>query len=147
VKYCRDLKFKLIDIGGVGILGRSEVEALASLPCLKFLDVKGCAMTDEAVAALSRCMTLKHLGVSWSDGLNDVLRVIGVNLSSLDLLTEMAETWLGVAENCPNLVYLKLYGVELNYSTEVPLNRGLKKRLKMLASLKVNDVSYRLGTD
>jgi hypothetical protein len=124
-------------------LGRSEIEALASLPRLKFLDVKLCTITEEAVAALSRCRKLKHLGVSWSDGLNDVLRVIGVNLSSLDLWTEMAETLMGVADYCPYLVYIKMNGCVLIEAAV----EGLVKRMKRLSSLKVDGMPYRLGTD
>jgi hypothetical protein len=65
-------------------------------------------MTDEAVSALSRCAKLKHLTIEWSDGLNEVLRVIGMNLSSLSLRKVTSETWLSVHMNCPNLEYLEL---------------------------------------
>jgi hypothetical protein len=108
-------------------------------PRLNFLDV--CELTDEAVSALSRCTKLRYLRIRWSDGLNDVLRAIGVNLVGLDLWDATAATCLVIAENCPNLEYLEMSG---DYSMVVMvgfLKDGLKKFLK------VNDESVRLGTD
>jgi hypothetical protein len=105
-------------------------------------------MTDEAVSALSLCRELKHLGVSWSDGLNDVLRVIGMKLSSLELRGATAEKLSYVAECCTNLEYLELHGYYLKDAVLVgSLNDGFKKRMKRLSSLKVNRVPVRLGTD
>jgi hypothetical protein len=124
-----------------------RINSLASLPPLKFLNIKN-EITDEAISYLSRCVTLKHLGVIWRDRMNDVFRAIGMNLSSLELRGVRGETWLGLAENCHNLEYLDLHGVGLDDQELVgSLNHGLKTRMKRLASFKVNLVPLRLGTD
>jgi hypothetical protein len=95
VECCRDLESFSLDVNGFE-LGRSDIEAIESLPRFRFLDLIRCKVADGAVSALSRCRKLKHLAIEWSDGLNDVLRAIGANLSSLEL-------W-----GAKDLVYLKL---------------------------------------
>jgi hypothetical protein len=148
VECCRDLVSFTI-CGDDLVLEPSDIKALASLPRLKFLDVINCGMEDEAVSALSQCRKLKHLGIECSDGLDDILRVIGMDLISLDIQSAAAEAWLGIVENCPNLEYIQLYGEELKDAVMIgSLNDGLKKRMKKrLASMKVNCVPVRLGTE
>jgi hypothetical protein len=51
------------------------------------------------------------------------------------------ETWLGVAENCPNLECEDLFGVHVVMMGS--LSDGLKKRMKRLSSLKVNCIPAR----
>jgi hypothetical protein len=144
---CRDLETVILSLRDLR-LESSDIKALASLPRLKFLDVGFCKMADEAFPSLSRCGKLKRLGISFGSGLNDVLRVIGMNLVSLDIQSAAAETWLGIAENCPTLKHVQLFGEELKDVGMVgSLNIGLKKRMKRLSSMKVNCVSVRLGTD
>jgi hypothetical protein len=69
----------------------SDIKALESLPRLKHLDIRSCKMTDEAVSKLSRWRRLKHLGISWGYGVNNVIRAIGMKLSSLFL--EVWDVW------------------------------------------------------
>jgi hypothetical protein len=129
-------------------LESSDIKAIASLPLLKFLDIRHCKMTDKAVSALSNCVQLKHLKISSCAGMNDVLRVIGMNLKGLGVRNAPAEVWLGAAENCPSLEYLVLNGGGLKDAVMVgSLNDGLKRRMKRLSSLKVNQKVMRLGTD
>jgi hypothetical protein len=148
-KVCRDIERITLDIGDEGLLlESSDFEAFASLPRLKYLDIKCCIMTEQAASFLSRCRQLKHLEISWSDGVNDVLRVIGKNLISLNVWGATCETWLGVIENCPNLVSLELDGEDLDSDVMMgSLNDVSKKRMKRLASLKVKSEAIRLGTD
>jgi hypothetical protein len=75
VEFYRDLESLSFDGDGFE-LGRSDIEAIASLPRLKFLDLGFCKMTNEAISALSGCRKLKKLRLLWNDGLNDVFRVI-----------------------------------------------------------------------
>jgi hypothetical protein len=95
-------------------------------------------MKNEAASALSRCSKLKHLGIGWSGGINDVIRVIGLNLSSFEVSDAAAATWLGVAENCHNLENLVLNGKGLMDRVMVEsLNHCLKDRMKGLSSMRV----------
>jgi hypothetical protein len=115
---------------------------------LKSLDIINCEMNNEAASGLSRCSKLKHRGIGWSGGINDVIRVIGLNLSSFEVSDAAAATWLGVAENCHNLENLVLNGKGLMDRVMVEsLNDCLKDRMKRLSSMKVNSVPVRLGTD
>jgi hypothetical protein len=54
---------------------------------------------------------------------------------------------MGVYASCPYLQYLRLYDHDIADVTLDSLNHGLKKKLKRLASLKMDDVPFRLGTD
>jgi Leucine-rich repeat (LRR) protein len=144
---CRDLETIILSLRDLR-LESSDTKALASLPRLKFLNVGFCKITEEAFSFLSRCGKLKRLGIECCDGLNDLLRVFGMNLVSLDIQSAAAETWLGIVENCPNLEYIQLYGKELKDVVMVgSLNDGLKKRMKRLVSMNVNLVPVRLGTE
>jgi hypothetical protein len=73
-----------------------------------------------AASALSRFRKLKHLGIVWSDGLVDVLRIAGAKLVSLNIfLIENTDVWQVVAENCPDLKYLRLSGRKLKNLVEL----------------------------
>jgi hypothetical protein len=80
--------------------------------------------------------------------LADVLPTIGRNLNSLRMWHANVEAWMTIHSFCPNLECLSIIDHDVDGETTLAsLNGGLKKRLKRLASLKVDDVSYRLGTD
>jgi hypothetical protein len=82
--------------------------------------------------------------------MNDILRVIWINLDSLDLWPDAtAETWLAIAEKCPFPHYLPLYEQNnaTNEETRKSMIKVLKLRLSRLASMKVNNSPLRLGTD
>jgi hypothetical protein len=71
-----------------------------------------------------------------------------MNLVSLNIQGAAAETWGEISDNCPNLEYVQLFGEELKDVGMVgSLNNGFKKRMKRLASMKVNQVPLRLGTE
>jgi hypothetical protein len=128
-------------------LQHSYIKALASLPRLKHLSVNGSIACD-AISSLSLLKGLKNLKICWDDDVADVLPVIGQNLISLALWNATAEAWMGIHTHCPNLQYLRLIDHEIDDGAIIAsLNRGLKKRLKRLASIKVDDEFYRLGTD
>jgi hypothetical protein len=150
VECCRDLESLTLSLGGVR-LESPDVEVLASLTRLKFLNFKSCRMTDAAVSALSQLRQLKTLGMRWRfgmrDGLNDVLRVIGGNLTGLIVWDTTGELCLDLAESCPNLEYFQIFVEYLDSAVIKSLNDGLKKKMKRLSSLKVNSKSLRLGTD
>jgi hypothetical protein len=113
----------------------SDIEALASLPRLKRLEIRGSADID-LIYSLSLLKGLRHLGMRWSEDLEDVLLVIGRNAVSLEVMGETAGAWQGV---------LDCHQIPEDFLAK--LNGGLKKRLKRLASLKVNRASISLGTD
>jgi Leucine-rich repeat (LRR) protein len=125
-------------------LKRSDIEAIASLPRLKSLNID-CEIADDAVSAISRCKGLKHLTLrSGSFDLTNIFSAIGGTLISLDYTSSTAflvETVDAIVEHCPNLQMLDLGDEELDV---VDL---LKGGLKKLAKLNVNGGSVRLGTD
>jgi Leucine-rich repeat (LRR) protein len=145
VECCRDIEeLSFTDNRDILYLKRSDIEAIASLPRLKSLNIDCWIENDDAVSALSRCKGLKHLALV--DGVFDlshILPVIGKNLVSLDYTSSTAflETVDAIVENCPNLQMLDLENEELD---AVDL---LKGGLKKLAKLNVNGGSVRLGTD
>jgi hypothetical protein len=103
------------------------MQNIASLPRLKNLKMgMDCVMAEGAMFGLSRCRSLIHLEIDWQDGLNDVLRVIGRKLS--------------------NLVLIRARGVREREERE-SIKQTLKNGLKILAKLKINGESVRLGTD
>jgi hypothetical protein len=93
---------------------------------------------------------LKHLSICWDDDVADVLPVIGQNLVSLEFWGATAEVWQ-VVYNFPNLqnLNMRISSVELGINPDIlaTLNGGLKKRLKRLASFRVDGSPVRLGTD
>jgi hypothetical protein len=58
-----------------------------------------------------------------------------------------AESLMIVYASCPNIQYLRLIDHDIADVTLDSLNHGLKKKLKRLASLKMDDVPFRLDTD
>jgi hypothetical protein len=81
-------------------LERSDIEALASLPRLKFEIDDLYVMPDDIIPSLSLLNGLKHLEIRWSEELANILPSIGRNLVSLNVRSATAETWLGIVENC-----------------------------------------------
>jgi hypothetical protein len=151
VECCRELEnFTLGDrTHWMGLEG-PDIKAISSLPRLRYLETRGYWMHVDAFFALGRFRQLKHLGVAWGEELSDILRTIGESLASLKIWGATVGAWLTIAENCrhlQNLQYLHLSGEDIDAGNLPVLNDGLKKRLRRLASLKVNDVSFRLGTD
>jgi hypothetical protein len=152
VENCREIEeMSFADWSGPGDveLKRSDIEAIASLPRLKSLNIDCWIENDDAVSILSRCRGLRHLDL-WpgSFALNDILPNIGRNLVSLDYnsSTSIMETVDSIVEHCPNLQMLSLGWFESddNKAAAVDaLNRGLKR----LSKLKLNHKSVRLGTD
>jgi hypothetical protein len=147
-KCCRDIESFYI-YGRRLRLEKTDVKAIASLPRLNYLNIRAVEMSSEALFALRKCGTLNHLVVGWSEGLIDLLKVIGADLAGLEISGATAEAWLGIHTNCPNLKYLNISGDDLKdeESMVAALNEGLKKRMQRLSKLKVNHESARLGTD
>jgi hypothetical protein len=147
---CRELE-KLTPSGAEDndVLSLYDIKIIASLPILKYLELRYCGVSVEAVAALSRCKSINHLSIRWRDGMSDVLRVIGRNLVSLFLCDEMnVEEIDGVVEFCPNLQYLEVSKGGMILAARVEeVKDTLKDGLKRLAKLKVNGACVRLGTD
>jgi len=127
-------------------LKRSDIEALASLPRLKNLNIYRDENPSDVISSLSSLKVLKCLGICWSDDVADVLPLIGPNLVSLELRETVAEAWQ-VVRDFPNLKYLQMRDHELCDDTLQSLNGGVKKRLKNLASFKIDEAAVRLGTD
>jgi hypothetical protein len=127
-----------------------DMKIIASLPRLKRLVIgEPCLINVGALSALTGCCQLNHLSIKWQPGLTDVIRVIGRNLFSLELLSMKSEGIDSIIEYCPNLQYLVLtaragkriivlQGIE-------KMKKDLKNGLKKLSSLKVNGTSVRLG--
>jgi hypothetical protein len=127
-------------------LKRSDIEALPSLPFLNSLEIRGNASID-MLYSLSLLKGLKHLGVNWSDELDEALPMIGGHLVSLAVRESKAEAWMAIYASCPKLQYLKFEVRDIAVNILATLIGGLRKRLKKLASLKVSGKSFRLGTD
>jgi hypothetical protein len=125
-------------------LKRSDIEALASLPNLTSLDIRGYAVI-KVLSSFVLLKGLKNLGMRWLEGLSDVLPIIGRNLLSFDVRYSEAEAWMAFYANCPNLQYLGDHHIAAG--TVDKLNSGLRKSLKKLASFKVGSGSVRLGTE
>jgi hypothetical protein len=53
---CRELETLII-------LRRSDIEAIASLPCLKELEINNIELSQEMISPLSRCKKLKNLSL------------------------------------------------------------------------------------
>jgi hypothetical protein len=149
VESCRDLERLILNVfDDEWKLVSSDIEAFASLPRLKYLDLRLCGLADEAVSTLSRFKQLNHLGIDWREGLIDVLQVIGKGLVSLELRDATAESCLGLYASCPNLQYMKLFGDNLKDEGMLgSLVKGFKKRMKRLGSVNVNYTAIRLGID
>jgi hypothetical protein len=64
---------------------------------------------------------------------------------SLELYRVTADTVKGILENCPSLQHVRLFGLVDDNARS--LENAIKDRLKRLASLKINGVAVRLGTD
>jgi hypothetical protein len=128
------------------VLQRSDIEALASLPRLNHLCTWNSVLSSDVLSSLPLLKGLKHLGIRWDENLAEILPVLGKKLVSLDINRATADAWMVLYESCPNLQYLRS-GTSLAEETLAALNGGLKKKMKRLASFKVNDVSVRLGTD
>jgi hypothetical protein len=79
-------------------LERSDIEALASLPRLKFEIDDLYVMSDDIIPSLSLLNGLKHLEIRWSEELANILPSIGRNLVRLNVRSATAETWLGIVE-------------------------------------------------
>jgi hypothetical protein len=137
------------------------IEAISSLPHLKRLKTGPPAwfpvyllIADGAVSAFARCHELKHLSLRCeneikNEELKAVLCGIGGNLDSLALWGVNAEVIDMIVKNCGCLRYLELE-VFMMESDEVKveaMKQKLKSGLKMLAKLKLNGVSVRLGSD
>jgi hypothetical protein len=129
------------------VLQRSDIEALASLSRLKNLNTWDSVYSSEALSSLSLLKGLKHLGLRWNESLAEILPVLGEDLMSLDLRNASADAWMVLYESCPDLQYLRVYGIGEADKNIVALNGGLKKRKKRLASFKIGNFSVRLGTD
>jgi hypothetical protein len=144
VDCCRDIEeLSFVDWSGDVELKRSDIEAIASLPRLKSLNIDF-EIADDAVSAISRCRGLKHLVLlRISFALNDILPAIGGTLVSLEYTSSTA--FLGavdsIVEHCPNLQMLDLGDEELDAVD------FLKGGLKKLAKLNIDGGSVRLGTD
>jgi hypothetical protein len=134
-RYIEELSFRL----GV-VLMTSDIEAIASLPCLISLNIE-CHIADGAFDALSRCRGLKHLSLlRGSFDLTSILHAIGRNLVSLEYssLTPILVNVDAIIDYCPNLHML-----EIRWEVaEEEMNSAARDilKLKMLAKLKVNGV-------
>jgi hypothetical protein len=143
-----------------GSLERRDIEAIASLPLLKSLNID-CEIADDAFFTLSRCQRLRHLILETdSFDLNVILHSIGRNLVSLEYntFTPFLEAIDAIVEHCPNLQMLNLgydeFGVEKKDAADL-LKGGLKNLSKLIfkrgskkmVRLKMNGKSVRLGTD
>jgi hypothetical protein len=105
---------------------------------------------SDVISSISLLKGLKNLGICWNGGLADVLQSIGQNLVSMEIWNLTAEVWQATCD-CPNLKYLNLtiFSVDSGINPDIlaTLNGGLKKRLKKLASFRVEGSPVRLGTD
>jgi hypothetical protein len=130
-------------------LTRSDIEAIASLPRLKSLNIR-CRIAEDAVSALSRCRGLKHLALGReSFDLTSILPNIGRRLVSLDYVssTSIMGTVNFIVEHCLNLQILDLRWIEREDANRAVAVDSLKRGLKQLSKLKLNHKSVRLGTD
>jgi hypothetical protein len=149
VECCRDIKeLSFSNYGGVE-LQLSDIEAIASLPLLKSLNIQ-CRIAEDAVSALSRCRGLRYLNlVRGSFDLTSILPNIGRSLVSLDYIssTSIMGTVNVIVEHCPNLQILDFGWIEREDANTAVAVDSLKRGLKQLARLKMNGKSIRLGTD
>jgi hypothetical protein len=130
-------------------LTRSDIEAIASLPRLKSLNIR-CRIAEDDVSALSRCRGLKHLAYGrGSIDLNDILPNIGRNLISLQYISSISiqKAIDEIVEHCPNLQILDIGSIGRDDGMIAAAVDSLKRGLKRLSMLKVNWMSVRLGTD
>jgi hypothetical protein len=130
-------------------LNHSDIEAIASLPRLKSLNIN-CHIADDDVSALSRCRGLKHLILGReSIDLTNILPYIGGNLVSLDYnsSTSIMGTVNVIVEHCPNLQILDLRWIGREDANTAVAVDSLKRGLKQLSKLKLNHKTVRLGTD
>lgn len=149
VKYCLGLEsFSFRILGGIVNLqlDYADIEALASFPRLKSLDIRFCTIEEGADVALGSARKLNRLGIGWKESLGSVFEVIGGNLASLDLRSANAESSREIAEHCQNLRHLQLYGSSSDLQYRASISE-LKKSLKRIVSLRVNYKPVRLGTD
>jgi hypothetical protein len=154
VECCRDIEeISFCESSGDDILylKRSDIEAIASLPRLKSLNIK-CHVADDGIDALSRCKGLRHLAL-WpgSFALKDIFPSIGRNLVSLEYTSSdpILETIDSIIEHCPNLQMIEMRFVWAEEEEEMKLVGvdSLKEGLKKLSKLKIGKESVRLGTD
>jgi hypothetical protein len=119
---CRDIEELLIFENGDLSLERGDIEAIASLPRLRSLNIY-CYISSDTVAALSRCRGLKHLTIRsrgsilssfrpdfFSHRLYDILPFLGRNLVSLEY-TPSIMLFLesdSIVKHCPNLQMLSI---------------------------------------
>jgi hypothetical protein len=142
----------LCEVYHLSMLKTAELDAIASLPHLKSLNLGGCLIADDAVSPLARCKRLRHLRGDYLKISGELLREIGGNLVSLKCRLRIDEFW-GFVELCPNLEDLDIMveeGVGYRVDNEekcLYLEGVLKKGLKRLSRLSVNGRSVRLGTD
>jgi hypothetical protein len=166
VECCRGITELSYRNGYVGKeLNRSDIEAIASLPRLKFLRLD-CEIASDAISALSRCRGLKHLNIVnvrsglpllshlivGSFDLSTIIPAIGRKIVSLEYnpSTPILETANDIVEYCPNLQNLVLRGgieSELENDEKSVVVDLLKGRLKKLEKLKFEGDVVRLGTD
>jgi uncharacterized protein YlzI (FlbEa/FlbD family) len=146
IECCRDLEYLGFgDQTGELVLEKSDILAISSLHQLSSLKIYGCDISDGAASALSKCRGLKELRMCYLAD-TTVLLANGRNLVILNLWEPSKEVVDGIVEYCPNLQYLVLVLDEDDDEME-RMVVSLKNGLKMLAKLKVNMKSIRLGTD
>jgi hypothetical protein len=148
VQCCRDIEDLFLNVDEME-LTRSDIEAIASLPRLKSLNIN-CEIASGAVSALSRCRGLKHLAVDGFESFDLISILTSVrNLVSLECIfsTPFMEAIDAIIEHCPNLQMLNLGYGELGVEKKDAAVDLLKGGLKNLSKLTLNKVSVRLGTD
>jgi hypothetical protein len=149
-EFCRDIEeLSFVDWSGDVELKRSDIEAIASLPRLKSLNIDF-EIADNAVSALSRFRGLKHLALCYgSFDLTNILPTIGKPL--LSLVYNSSNSIMGtvnvIVEHCPNLQILDLRWIGREDANKAVAVDSLKRGLKQSRILKLNHKSVRLGTD
>jgi hypothetical protein len=164
IECCRDIEELIYSVIGDPSLERGDIEAIASLPRLRSLNIE-CKIACDAVAALSRCRGLKHLAImsrgsnvksflhppsSFSQCLYDILPSIGRNLVSLVYTPSIpfVESFDLIVEHCPNLLMLAIRWDTREEYMRAGVCEMLKRGLKKLAKLEMGRVGrpVRLGT-
>jgi hypothetical protein len=148
VEFCRGIqKFIIWNQGESLSLNLTDFKAIASLP-LRLLQISGCDITDDALSPLARCKELIDLFL-WVDfhQLYPVLSVIGGKLEGLGLKRIDEATVESVLKYCPNLDHLYFTEAGENAAEQILLELALKRGLKRLIGLFVDDVTVRLGAE
>jgi hypothetical protein len=145
-KSCHGLENLTLYDSGLLLLNTRDMKAISDLPLVYF--DSNCKIAVDALPFLSKMKSLNHIILDVHVDLNTTLPSIGKKLVSLGLQIATIKTIDAIMLHCPNLQYLSIIrevgdDVNVDRIKQVVLRNGLKR----LASLIVNDVSVRLGTD